>query len=499
MTALALPVARPRLRIDREWAVILLFMAAAACFLFVDMRAMPIVLWDESRTVVNAMEMHRTGLSLVTTYEFQPDLWNTKPPLLIWLMVGSVSLFGASEWALRLPSALAALGTILMVLLFTRRVTGSLGTALAAAAILAISPGFYADHSARTADFDALLTFLATAYLWLIFEAVRRKRPPLRLLAGAGLAIAAAVLTKAVAGLVPGAGVAVYLLLTRRLPRLWRTPHYLVMTVMAIAPVVLFYLAREAAAPGYLEAALHNDLVGRFSESLVGRTEPVWFYLEDAMKGWFFAGPLLLVAPFGIGRVRGKSRLLLRYSLSIALTLLAVLSLSSTKLTHYFLPAYPMLAIAAALMLRGLLDRVVARAQTPPARLALVVAVSIPLALLGARAGFWRYVSLHNLHDTEPGRYGELFPRLAARGIGRATVVDPGFRLNDWATYAPILRSYQLIWAARGLATDRIAEREPGAARGVLVTCHLATAPRLLAIGPDLAGVEGCAAVRTAS
>ena len=34
---------------------------------------MPIQLWDESRNVVNALEMQRSGLALVTTYDGAPD------------------------------------------------------------------------------------------------------------------------------------------------------------------------------------------------------------------------------------------------------------------------------------------------------------------------------------------------------------------------------------------------------------------------------------------
>jgi hypothetical protein len=59
---------------------------------------------------------------LVVTFRHEPDLWNTKPPL---LQSGSTRcrcrLFGPNEWALRLPSGLAAVGTTLAVYLFTRR------------------------------------------------------------------------------------------------------------------------------------------------------------------------------------------------------------------------------------------------------------------------------------------------------------------------------------------------------------------------------------------
>jgi len=207
-------------RLSWDAVIIGLFLLASALFLFLDGEVTPIVLWDESRNIVNALEMQRTGWSLVTTYEGQPDLWNTKPPLLIWLMSASVSLFGPSEWALRLPSALAALATLLMLLLFTRRVTGSLATACFAAGVLLLSPGFFGEHGARTADYDALLVFFTTLYFFALFWAVTRRRPGVRLAAVAGLAIAGAFLTKSVAGLVPGTGVALYLLATGRLGRL---------------------------------------------------------------------------------------------------------------------------------------------------------------------------------------------------------------------------------------------------------------------------------------
>lgn len=89
-------------------AVLLL---ACAVFMFVDRRVPPIILWDESRLAVNALEMHQRGWSLLTTYGFDPDLENTKPPLMIWLMNASVAIFGRSELALRLPS-MAALAMI---------------------------------------------------------------------------------------------------------------------------------------------------------------------------------------------------------------------------------------------------------------------------------------------------------------------------------------------------------------------------------------------------
>jgi len=60
----------------------------------------PVYLSDESRQAFNSFEMFLNGNWLVTTFENKPDLWNTKPPLLIWLQVLFYHLVGTNELAL---------------------------------------------------------------------------------------------------------------------------------------------------------------------------------------------------------------------------------------------------------------------------------------------------------------------------------------------------------------------------------------------------------------
>jgi 4-amino-4-deoxy-L-arabinose transferase-like glycosyltransferase len=480
-------------RLSWDAVMIGLFLLASALFLFPDAEVTPIVLWDESRNVVNALEMQRTGWSLVTTYEGQPDLWNTKPPLLIWLMSASVSLFGPSEWALRLPSALAALATLLMLLLFTRRVTGSLATACFAAGVLLLSPGFFGEHGARTADYDALLVFFTTLYFFALFWAVTRRRPGVRLAAVAGLAIAGAFLTKSVAGLVPGTGVALYLLATGRLGRLVASRHYLLMGAAAAVPILLFLVAREGTAAGYIGAMLHNDAATRFSRSVVGRDNPWWFYLQEIATGWFVAGPLLLLAPFGWRAVRGKSRLLLLYCLCGCAAPLLVLSLSATKLSHYMLPIFPLLGIAAALLLRGVLRTILGAALQGRRRVALVLLCALAAVPLAARAGQWRYVEFPERASEPQARYGRLLAALERLGVLEANAVDGGFTLEGRPHYVPLVRAYQLMWQDRVEITHVPAI--DAARAGLHVSCDPIMVEALLQLGRDMSDVPGCAAV----
>ena len=85
----------------------------------------PIERYDEMRNAQSALEMNHTGRLIVTTFQYQPETWNTKPPLFIWILALSQRLFGYNETALRLPSALAATLICLMLFLFAHRRTGS--------------------------------------------------------------------------------------------------------------------------------------------------------------------------------------------------------------------------------------------------------------------------------------------------------------------------------------------------------------------------------------
>lgn len=483
----------------RDWLITGVVLLLGAVFLFFDVHNVPIVLWDESRNVVNALEMRRSGLGLVTTYEFAPDLWNTKPPLLIWLMTASAALFGPSEWALRLPSAIAALGTLLLTMSLTRRVTGSAVTAAMAGAFVLLSPGFFGEHGAQTADFDALLLFFATAYLYLLFQAVHQRSPGMDLLAGTGALVACAVLTKSTAGLIPGVGVAIYLLLTGRAPRLWSTRGYVLMAMTAAVPVLLFYVLREWQSPGYLHAAWYNDFAGRFRDALIGRDNPPDFYLRIATSGWFFAGPLLLAIPFALRLTAGKSRALLVYALCVAVGALTVLSFASTKYIHYALPVVPWLAIATAITLHATFRRLAGgsgrlRPILVAAALAVVGAV---LAVQAANALDWRYRLFPERQFYPEARYGELLESLSRQGLSEVDVVDRGFPLDGWPHYAPRLRAYRLIWQERGLLTRHHAGPASLPRGAVIVaSCNVPDGALVRAMGTDIGGVAGCVAVR---
>src|ERR1043166_2054327 len=82
-------------------------------------------LWDidEGNNAEAAREMLESDNWVVPTFNGQ--LRVDKPALLYWLQLGAYKIFGVNEFAARLPSALAALATVLLAYELGRRLFGS--------------------------------------------------------------------------------------------------------------------------------------------------------------------------------------------------------------------------------------------------------------------------------------------------------------------------------------------------------------------------------------
>ncbi|MFQ5851623.1 MAG: ArnT family glycosyltransferase [Candidatus Binatia bacterium] len=147
-------------------------------------------------------------------YNFVPRL--DKPIFFYWMVALSYKLFRVSEWSARLPSALAASGTTLLVFLWGRKFFG-LWRALWSGLILITSVGFFA--LSRIVIFDMTLTFFITlslcSFYWGQRTNGRARRKVLHLLMYA--AMGAATLVKGPIGLIlPGMVILFYLFFARK-------------------------------------------------------------------------------------------------------------------------------------------------------------------------------------------------------------------------------------------------------------------------------------------
>lgn len=165
----------------------------------------------------------------------------SKGPGVAWVIAATTRLFGASEWAVRLPAAVAScVATLALARLATRQCGGDERVGFAAALLYQLAPVFYATSQFMTIDPPYFACWiLAASAGWRIVEG--RRRPVDWLLLG--LVIGVGVLFKyTMLLLVPG----VFAYLFRRVPglttrqKVWGSVFATVALLTAVSPVLIW-------------------------------------------------------------------------------------------------------------------------------------------------------------------------------------------------------------------------------------------------------------------
>jgi 4-amino-4-deoxy-L-arabinose transferase-like glycosyltransferase len=316
--------------------------------IFGHLEALPIRIWDESRLAVNAFEMLYNGNFLVTHYEGFPDMWNTKPPLLVWFQVFFMKIFGPGELAVRLPSAIAAFITCISILLFSNRYIKNFWYGFIAIFILVSCQGYISIHGTRTGDYDSLLTLFTTLSGFMYFSYCEtRQNKYLHLFFTFTIL---AILTKGIAGLMFAPALISYSLIRGNLVYTLKNKHFYIGLSYFLTVVFGFYTLREAYNPGYLDAVMKNELGGRYLSALEGHANPFSFYYENLiqhrMTNWYLLVPCGIL--FGLASIDERIKRLTIFAALNALSFFLIISSAETKLEWYDISMYPYLAILAA-------------------------------------------------------------------------------------------------------------------------------------------------------
>jgi 4-amino-4-deoxy-L-arabinose transferase-like glycosyltransferase len=356
-------------------------------------------LWDrdEPRNAQCAVEMRARGDWIVPT--FNDELRAHKPVLLYWLMLASYSMFGETEFAARLPSALLGIATALAVMSMGMRLF-SPRAGLWAGIILATSLSF--DVAARAATPDAALLFTVTAAMALfVHGAVKTDKTftPPSLLSWIGIyaMLGLAALAKGPVGvLLVVAIIGLFHLISEPYSRIasWLHPRRIIASAWQMRPITLIVAVFMVAAPWYV--AVHAMTDGAFTEefffrhnferatsAMEGHRGPIVYYLGAALVGFFpwsiLAVPLILETRH-ILREHGSETLGVKLSLCWIVVWVGAFSLVSTKLPSYITPAYPAIALLAGLYIdRWLGSRAVTATRWMPWALSALAIVGIGL------------------------------------------------------------------------------------------------------------------------
>lgn len=314
--------------------------------LFLHLDVLPLRVYDESRLGLNCVEMLGNGKFLIPYSEGVPDMWNTKPPLLLWLQAALFKLIGPGELALRLPSAIAALLTVLTLLVFAQRHLQSFAFGLIMALVLLSSDGYVTTHATRTGDYDALLTLFITLYSLSAFMFSQTgKYTYIRCFF---VFITLGELTKSVQSLIMLPAVGAFAMIFGRKHFSRSVLKETVLGAIAsFAVIASYYLGREMLNPGYLQAVWDNELGGRYSNALEDHSGPFMFYFDsltdDHFSIWYLMVPIGVIIGF-LAKDERIRRLTL-FSLVLTVWYWLIISSAQTKLAWYEVPLFPWLSI----------------------------------------------------------------------------------------------------------------------------------------------------------
>ncbi len=280
----------------------LVLLAAALWPLFYKLGDAPLRAWDESLFAMRAYYAVEEG-GYLPNFDYYPGITfyrNLKPPFGTWWQALSYRAFGYDEWALRLPIALFSALLVGMLWFWRRAVPDLPYSGVAAGWMLVLSPGFLRDHVARTGDHDAILLFLMTAGLLLVYLTERtyaagqtqRRRLYLGLL---GLTLLAGFLTKSFFAFSLLPAFALWLMWRKRLVSLLREPMLWVVVAIVAGGVAAYYALMERAFPGFM--SFESDTVlGRYVKVQDGHQLSWNYYIAEffSRRFWPWWGVLLL-------------------------------------------------------------------------------------------------------------------------------------------------------------------------------------------------------------
>jgi hypothetical protein len=323
---------------------VLLLLVLGACLFCAGLGRLPLIEPDEGRNAEVAREMLVSGDWI--TPHFDTITYLDKPAVFFSLVAASFKVWGVSEWAARLPSALMALATVFLTWFLAREMfVNSLG--LEAGIIFATCPLVLA--FSRLVIFDMTLTFLIVLSMgsyWLA-ETAGFQNPWHDVVMFASMGIAT--ITKGPVGfIIPLLSIAGYAAVRGKIRDLKQLRWWLG-TAVFLAATLPWFIAVSLRNPDFPRYALWQESLRRFAAGKVNREGGPFYYVPVFLAGFFPWSLFLLFA--GWNRLKRWRELKLDTNRQIVFLLTWVIvvfiffSLSHSKLPGYALPAFIPLSI----------------------------------------------------------------------------------------------------------------------------------------------------------
>ena len=305
---------------------------------------LPLIDRDEPRFAEASREMRQSGDFIIPrvngAYRFD------KPPLIYWCQVASSMVFGENDFAVRFPSALFAAATAVLTAAWATRLYGA-SVGFWAGLIFGTCLQLFIHGRAAVADMPMIFFF--TGATWAAWERSQGQRS-LLLWVCFYFALAAGFLAKGPVAFLPIVALLLFHLWTRApirsRPRSAIYGGLLVLIIIGIWGIPALILTHGE----FFQVGIGKHVVMRSvaplqshgASGLSGYFLLLPFYFITLLFSFF---PWSLFLPNTVQRLRVGLDAFERYALCGIGVVFVVFSLLQTKLPHYTLPAFPLIAI----------------------------------------------------------------------------------------------------------------------------------------------------------
>ena len=337
--------------------------------------------WDESLYAISAWEAleHRSWIG--TTFLGVLDYYNTKPPLMVWLIAAAFHSLEPTLVSLRIASVLSAWITIAVLQRWAHRLFGAT-VALLAGVVLSTTFAFIHVHAGRSATTDAPFTLVVLLTVVTLSSQYEHSRRRLWL----GPLLAAAFLLRGMAVLMPVSLVVIFMLWRWRDEKsAW--PLTLAAAAIGVALISMWMLARFMVDGwAFLSRLFLYDFLARSVTPIEGHPGGPLYYANILQKhhyDWLSAAAVaLLIFPLWRGAqtaVMAKLRAMRPLFIAWGGATVLVPTVMQTKVPWYLNSFYPLFALAVAVVLAHAFSVGLAKGQ--PRYRVIIVSVLFLLAL----------------------------------------------------------------------------------------------------------------------
>jgi 4-amino-4-deoxy-L-arabinose transferase-like glycosyltransferase len=442
-----------RARPATDWLLILGF---CGFLFFFGLNYFGLIGADEPRYAQIAREMLARHDWITPVLGGKP--WLEKPVLYYWQAMLSYSIFGVSDWAARIPSAVDATIAVLAVYFFLRHFRP--GFQVDGALMTASTAGFVGYSRAASTDMPLAAMFTLAMLAWYAWQESQRRI----YLIGFYAFLAFTVLAKGPVGpLLAGLIILIFALLRREYRPIRRTlwvPGILVFCAIALP----WYVVVQLRNPIFFRQFILEHNLARFGTNLYHHQQPFWYYAPVT---------LLALLPWTIFIVEGvtenvriwwsegkdfvRSEDSLHTFLILWLFVPAIFfSLSQSKLPGYILPALP----AGTILLAQYVRRHVTEEIPPPFLVPVLHSVAAAAPLIPALL-----IQFLILQQRLPGGTPLIFASSVAGVIAIGLILtlrsSLGLRMLRFVTLVPVVLVVAAVLKIGGAKLDETLSARP--------------------------------------